>query len=139
MQTIYENYVKPKEKYSYTDLDFAFTIHPITKDLVISTNSNAIRKSLRNLIMCSHYERLFHPEIGSNIRNMLFEPMTPLTANFLEAEIYNTITNYEPRVNLVSIEIDPQYDYNAYEVTITYYENNSTQPITIDVLLERLR
>lgn len=139
MQTIYENYVKQKEKFSFTDLDFAFAIHPVTKELVISTDSNAIRKSLRNLVMTSHYERLFHPEIGSNIRQLLFEPMTPLTSNYLETEIYNTITNYEPRVDLVSIDIDAQYDYNAYNISITYYEKNSTQPVTIDLLLERLR
>lgn len=139
MQTQYENYIKPKEKFSYTDLDFSFMFHPVNKELILSTDSNAIRKSLRNLIMTNHYERLFHPEIGSNVRKMLFEPMGPLTTNYLETEIFNTITNYEPRVNLVSIEIDAQYEYNAYNITITYYEKNSTQPVTIDILLERLR
>lgn len=139
MQTTYENYVKPKEKYSYSDLDFTFTVHPVSKDLVLSRDSNAIRKSLRNLLMTDHYERLFHPEIGSNIRSLLFEPMTPLTTNYLEEEIFNTITNYEPRVKLVSIDIEALYEHNSYNITVTYYEENSTQPTTVDILLERLR
>lgn len=133
------NYIKPNDKISYSDLDLTFTIHPSTKDLVISTNSNAVRKSLKNLVLTNHYERLFHPEIGSNITKMLFEPMTPLVSNYLETEIFNTITNFEPRVKLVSIDIEAQYEYNAYNVTITYYERNSTTPTTVEVLLERLR
>lgn len=139
MQTTYENYIKPKERYSFTDIDFTFTIHPVNKDLVLSKDSNAIRKSLRNLILTDHYERLFHPEIGSNLRALLFEPMTPITSNHIETEIFNTITNYEPRVKLVSIDVDAQYEYNGYNITITYYEENATQPTTIDFLLERTR
>lgn len=139
MQTIYENYVKPKEKYSSADLDFSFITHPFTKDLVLSLDSNAIKKSLRNLVLTNHYERLFHPEIGSNLRSLLFELMTPVTATYIEEEIFNTITNFEPRVKLVNIEVTPMFENNAYEVSITYYEQHSTTTTTVDFFLERLR
>lgn len=134
-----QNYIKPKDKISFSDLDLNFLLHPVKKDLIISTNSNAIRKSLKNLVLTNHYERLFHPEIGSNVRKMLFELMSPLTENYLETEIFNVIKNFEPRVDLVSIEIESLYEYNAYNITITYYEKNATTPTVTEFLLERLR
>lgn len=139
MQDQFDNYIKPKEKHSYTDLDLTFTIHPVKKDLVISTDSNAIRKSLKNLVLTNHYERLFHPEIGSNVSKLLFEPMNPVTANYLEEEIFNTITNFEPRVKLSNIDVIPYEEYNAYNIVITYYEANATTPTVTELLLERLR
>jgi phage baseplate assembly protein W len=133
------NYLKPKDAISYSDLDFSFLIHPVTKDLILSKNHDAIKKSLKNLVLTNHYERLFHPEIGSNVNRMLFEPMISITANYLETEIHNVITNYEPRVKLAGIDIEPLPDNNALKITITYYEQHSTIPTVFDVILERLR
>lgn len=134
-----QDYIKPVEKIVFADLDLAFNIHPVKKDLILSTNTNAVKRSLKNLVLTNHYERPFHPEIGSNILKLLFEPMTPLVANHLETEIYNTIVNFEPRVRLENIDVVGDDDYNSYRVTITYYEANSTTPIEVDFLLERLR
>lgn len=134
-----QNYIKPKTNIQFSDIDLDFIIHPVKKDLVINTNSDAIKQSLKSLILTNHYERLFHPEIGSNITKMLFEPMIPIMENYIETEIYNTIVNFEPRVKLVSIEVESMYEYNAYNITITYYEQNSTTPVSINVLLERIR
>lgn len=134
-----QDYIKPVEKTIFADLDLAFNIHPVKKDLVLSTNTNAVKRALKNLILTNHYERLFHPEIGSNVTKLLFEPMSPTVANYIETEIYNTIVNYEPRVKLESIQVEGDDDYNGYNIIITYYEANSTTPTVIDFLLERLR
>lgn len=134
-----QDYIKPVEKTIFADLDLAFNIHPVKKDLVLSTNTNAVKRTLKNLILTNHYERLFHPEIGSNVTKLLFEPMSPTVANYIETEIYNTIINYEPRVKLESIQVEGDDDYNGYNIIITYYEANSTTPTVIDFLLERLR
>lgn len=134
-----QDYIKPVEKIVFADLDLAFNIHPVKKDLVLSTNTNAVKRALKNLVLTNHYERPFHPEIGSNVIKLLFEPMTPLVENYLETEIYNTIVNFEPRVKLQSIEVNGDDERNGYVIIITYYEVNSTTPITIDFLLERSR
>ena len=134
-----QDYIRPVEKTVFADLDLAFNIHPVKRDLVLSTNTNAVKRALKNLVLTNHYERLFHPEIGSNVTKLLFEPMSPLVANHIETEIYNTIVNFEPRVRLSSIEVEGDDDYNGYNIIITYYEANSTTPITVDFLLERLR
>jgi phage baseplate assembly protein W len=134
-----QNYIKQKTNIQFSDLDLSFIIHPVKKDVVLKTNSEAIKQSLRCLILTNHYERLFHPEIGCNLSKLLFEPMMPIIENYIETEIYTIITNFEPRVKLVSIEVESLYEYNAYNITITYYEQNSTTPVTLNVLLERIR
>lgn len=134
-----QDYIKPIEKVVFADLDLAFNIHPVKKDLVLSTNTTAVKRALKALVLTNHYERPFHPEIGSNVLRLLFEPMTPLVANHLETEIYNTIVNFEPRVNLENIEVVGDDERNSYVITVTYYEANSTTPTTIDFLLERSR
>lgn len=134
-----QDFIKPIEKTVFADLDLSFNIHPVKKDLMLSTNTSAIKRALKNLILTNHYERLFHPEIGSNVTKLLFEPMSPTVANYIETEIYNTIVNFEPRVKLQNIEVEGDDDYNGYVITISYYEANSTTPTVIDFLLERLR
>lgn len=134
-----QDYIKPIEKVVFADLDLAFNIHPVKKDLVLSTNTTAVKRALKALVLTNHYERPFHPEIGSNVIKLLFEPMTPLVENYLETEIYNTIVNFEPRVKLQSIDVNGDDEINGYVITITFYELNSTTPTTIDFLLERSR
>ena len=134
------NYFKQKAKNFASDLDLTFLIHPIKKDLSISSDEQAIKNSVKNLILTNHYERLFHPEIGSNITKLLFENSSPLLMNHIENEIFNTITNFEPRVKLISIDVsDLSEENNAFIVTITYYALNATVASTIDIVLEKLR
>jgi len=123
----------------YSDLDLTFTMHPVKKDIVISLDEQAVIRSVRNLILTNHYERPFHPEIGSNVRRMLFEPVSPLTANYLQREIEDTIKNFEPRVTLREVIVQVKPDDNFYSVIISFFINNRTEPTTINFVLQRLR
>lgn len=123
----------------YSDLDLTFKMHPVSKDVVLSVDDQAVIRSVRNLVLTNHYERPFHPEIGSNVRKMLFEPISPLTANYLQREIEDTIRNYEPRVSLQSVIVQIEPDANYYMAIITFFIVNRTEPITINFVLQRLR
>ena len=127
------------EQILYSDLDLMFKVHPVRKDLVRSTNEQAIIRSVKNLVLTSHYERPFQAEIGSNVRKMLFEPITSMTANYLQKEIYDVIRTYEPRVTNLQVDVVQLPDQNALGVVIQFYITNSTDLTRIDLLLERLR
>ncbi len=128
-----------KPEIFYSDLDMTFKLHPTSKDVTRSINELAIKRSLKNLVLTNHYERLFQSEIGSNVNKMLFENFTPLTANYLQREIYDVITIFEPRVKLQSVDVEVAEDENAMKVTIQFYMTNSTQLTIVDFLLERAR
>jgi phage baseplate assembly protein W len=123
----------------YSDLDLMFRVHPVKKDIVLSVDDQAVIRSVRNLILTNHYERPFHPEIGSNVRRMLFEPISPLTANYIQREIEDTIRNFEPRVKLQQVVVQIEPDANYYSVIMSFYINNRTEPTTINFVLQRLR
>ena len=123
----------------YVDLDLTFKKHPVKNDLVLSVDDKAVIRSVRNLILTNHYERPFHPEIGSNVRKMLFEPISPLTANYLQREIEDTIRNFEPRVRLQQVLVQTSPDSNSYSAIISFFINNNTAPTTINFVLQRLR
>ena len=100
----------------------------------------AVKRSIRNLILTDHYEKPFHPEIGSGIRGMLFELMSPITANVLATLIEDVIENFEPRAQLVGVRVYPDLDRNSYEATIEFYViNTPTELVDLTVFLERLR
>lgn len=124
---------------TFTDLDLNFTSNPATGDVAKKYDDNAIKQSLKNLVMTNHYERLFHPEIGSQVTALLFEPFTPLTKVMLETAIVNTITNFEPRVVLMGVEVNSNPDNNAVYVSITYRIVNTSNPITVNLILQRTR
>jgi phage baseplate assembly protein W len=123
----------------YSDIDFTFTKKPVTADVALSYNEQSVIRSVRNLLLTNEYERPFNPSLGSNINALLFENDTPFTASSLESEIENTIKNYEPRVNLQSVVVNPQPDKNAYSVQLTFYIENATLPTVVTLLLERNR
>ncbi len=123
----------------YSDLDLAFNIHPVKEDLVLSVNEKAVIRSVRNLVLTNHYERPFQSEIGSNVRKMLFENISPMTANYVEREIYDVITAYEPRAKNLFVRVDSYPDENALRANVMFYVDNSTQPTVVDMLLERTR
>lgn len=123
----------------YKDLDLNFTAHPIKKDIVTHINEYAIINSVKNLILTNHFERLFRPEIGSGISNLLFENVDPVIGAQLERAIEETISNYEPRVSLIGIVTTAYPDENRYSVTLSFFIINNPNPITIDFFLERIR
>lgn len=123
----------------YIDLDLNFNVHPIKKDINKHKDAKAVINSVKNLVLTNHYERLFHPEIGSNIRKMLFEPMDNITAIAIEREIREVIENFEPRVAIQTLDVVPYYDYDSFHVTLSFFIINRTEPITIKFLLERIR
>lgn len=127
------------EERTFSDLDLNFTKHPITKDVARKTGNNAIIGALRNLVFTNFYERPFNPKFGSNIRAMLFEPLDPLTGTILQKEIKILIENYEPRVSLRDVQVVADFDRNSYQVTITFFTVNSTQPLRTVLFLNRLR
>lgn len=124
---------------TYTDLDLDFMPHPVTRDVLKKKDISAIIGSVRNLIYTNHYERLFRPEIGSNIRRLLFEPIDAITATGISDDIINTITNFEPRMKLEGVDVVPDYENSRYDVGITFFMVNDPNPISIKFFLERVR
>jgi phage baseplate assembly protein W len=123
----------------YSDIDFTFTKKPVTGDIALGYDTQAVIRSIRNLLLTKRYERPFNPELGSNIDALLFEMVSPITASTLETEIRNVIDNYEPRAQVSNLVVLSNPDGNAYNVTITFYIENATLPTTVTLLLERNR
>ena len=123
----------------YKDLDLDFGRNSVTNDINKLEDAEAVKRSVRNLINTSHYERPFHPELGSNVRAMLFEPMTPLTALNLQRKVQEGLVNFEPRAKLVQILATPDIDRNAYGLQVSFYVIGIPQIQTIESYLERLR
>ena len=123
----------------YKDLDLDFGRNRITNDVNKLTDVEAVKRSVRNLINTNHYERPFHPEIGSDVRAMLFEPMTPLTALNLQRKVAEVLNNFEPRIDLQQVLANPNIDNNSYELKIMFYVVGSNSPVEVETFLERLR
>ena len=124
----------------YKDLNLNFTKHPIKKDITPLTGAAAVKRSVRNLVQYGHFEKPFHPEIGSGVRDLLFENMTPFTANTLARKIEDVITNFEPRALLAGVEVIPRFDNNDYEVIVEFYiQNAPSELVDLSFTLERIR
>ena len=105
----------------FLDISASWQNNPLSNDLIGLKNENAIERSVRNLILTTQGERPFQPVLGSNVNNLLFDNMDKLTAAALKDEIRNTIENYEPRVEIEEIIVDPNFENNEFNVTIQYY------------------
>ena len=124
----------------YKDLNLDFQQNTATKDIQKMLDVESVKRSVRNLINLNHYEKPFHPEIGSGVRGILFEPMTPLTAHILTRKIEDVIENFEPRARLINVIAYPNLDRNAYEVSVEFYVvNMPTELVDLTLFLERLR
>ena len=124
----------------HVDLDLFFGMKESTKDVNKVTNTTAVKRSVRNLVLTNPFERPFHPEIGSGIRDVLFEPMTPITASILNTKIEDVIENFEPRARLIGVRAQPDLDRNAYEVSVEFYVANApTELVSMTMMLEVLR
>ena len=124
----------------YKDLDLFFGKKQASNDINKVTDIQAVKRSVRNLVLLNHYEKPFHPEIGSGVRDILFENMSPLTSHALTTEIEDVLENFEPRVQLVGVRALPNLDRNEYEVTIEFYIlNTPTELVDLTIFLEVLR
>ena len=123
----------------YRDLDLFFS-KKSNKDVNKVTDVEAVKRSVRNLLLLNTFEKPFHPEIASDMRAMLFENMTPLTAAVISRKVEDTINNFEPRARLISVTAIPDLDRNAYEVAVQFYVvNTPTELVDISLMLETLR
>jgi len=123
----------------YSDIDFTFTKKPVTADVALSFDEQAVIRSVRNLLSTKHYERPFNPNLGSNIDTFLFENISVMTGVSIQKEIESVIQNYEPRAIIQEIKVTPRNDKNAYDVSLSFYIENATSPTTVTLLLERNR
>lgn len=131
-------------KYDYSDLDLDFLLHPTTKDVAKKTGVEAIKRSIRNLILTNYYDRPFRSYIGSNAQKILFDNVNPFTATYLKDAIREVVTNFEPRVKIyddlqegVIVQVSP--DNNGYIVRLSFVIVNRGEPATVSFFLERLR
>ena len=123
----------------FSDLDLNFTAHPVTGDITRRFDENAIKSSVKNLLLTRNYERPFHSEIGSPVRALLFENPGPMFTVMLKRAIIDVINNFEPRVEIISVDVNDSIEANTVYVTLTFKIVNTERPLTLDLALERTR
>jgi len=129
----------PLNTRTYSDLNMSFTPNPITQDILKVTGPNSVVQAVVNLVQLSHYDKPFHPEIGSNIRSLLFEQLDMVTADALAKEISYLLGNFEPRIKTKNVIVQSNSNLDGYDIEIEFYLLNLTSPLTISVFLQRLR
>ena len=105
---------------AFKDISLSFSPHPVTKDLPILKNESAIRRSVRNIVETIPTEKFFNPDFGSDVYKSLFDFVDFGTANVIQGQIKTSINNFEPRVDNVRVEVDPQPDLNQFEINVIY-------------------
>lgn len=123
----------------FSDLDFNFTAHPVNGDVSRRYDENAIKQSIKNLLLTRNFERPFHSEIGSPIRSLLFENPGPMFTMMMKKSIIDVINNFEPRAQIVDVIVDDSRDNNMVYVSIEFKIINTERPVTLDFALERTR
>lgn len=123
----------------YSDLDTLFIPNPVTGDINPIKDIEAVKKSVINLILTNFYERPFQPEIGCNVRGLLFEPADPITISDLEDAAKQVLENFEPRVRVIDVSATDDPDNNAYTMTIEFQILSTEQITEVTTVLERLR
>lgn len=128
-----------KRQSLFSDLHKDLTVNPISGDLAVKRDEEAVKESIKNLILTDKGERLMQPLVGGNIRAMLFENNTPAVIKMIQEQIRTVIETYEPRASLLDINVLSSLDENTVKVDIYFYINNVEQPISVSVFLERTR
>ena len=131
-----------RDTFIYRDLSLFFTPNPVSGDVSVVTDVQDIKRSVRNLVMTSKFDRQFHPEISSHVRDLLFERFTPITFNLLRQRIETILENYEPRARVTEIQIDDSaqmMDNNELHCRIFFTLKNKPQTEYVDVMLKRVR
>jgi len=123
----------------YIDIDFDFNAHPVSGDLVLKYNEEAIKKSVRSLVLTNKYERPFQPSLSGRVNELLFENITPMTGVLLKSHIENVLNAYEPRIKLLGVDVVENHGHNAIEVTISFSIQNQPEVLSLTTVLERTR
>lgn len=124
---------------TFTDLDFNFLLHPKTKDVSTRSDEEAIKQSIRNLVLTRNFERPFRSEVGCQATALLFEPMSPMLSTLIEKSIADVINNYEPRAELLEVKAKFSPENNSVYATVTFRIKNTQTPIAVNLILERTR
>jgi len=127
------------KKEIYSDIDIGFIANPITKRLSRKTNRDAVKQSVKSLVLTDFYERPFKSNIGCSIRYHLFELFTPVTKQNMENAVREVIRNHEPRADLIDVLVEERPDLNAITISIAFFILNDPEPVVLDVILERVR
>lgn len=126
-------------KKTYKDLSFDFTANPQTGDVATVKDAVSVKRGIKNILLTAPFERLFQPEVGSGIKNILFEQMTPLTEQRLSDACADAIDAWEKRASVINITVISDEEYNRYRVAIKFSINNSLETEQVDVFLNRER
>lgn len=127
------------ENFLFGDLDLNIIPHPITNDVIVKVNENAVKRAIRNLLLLKKFEKPFHPEISSGIQDLLFENPSPVVYSVLKRNIEEVIRKYEPRVEGLSINFLSNADTNELNVTVKFNVVNRPQTFETSIVLERTR
>lgn len=128
-----------KKRELYSDFGKDLMIHPVTNDVSRKINENAVKESIRNLVLTNRGERPFQPELGCDVRAMLFENITAETFDTMKIMIQETLDAYEPRAEIIGVDVGSTSDPNEISVTITFVLINSEEPTRIEIILNRVR
>lgn len=124
---------------TYSDFDLNFMVNPVTQDLGMKYDENAVKASIKNLVLTRNYERPFHSEIGTQIGNLLFNPAGPMLDVMLKRSITDVINTFEPRAVLLGVEVISRLDSNEVDINITFRVINKSNPVTLSLILKRTR
>ena len=124
---------------TFTDISLMFNTNPFTRDIYTKVDEEAIKNSIRNLVLTKNYERPFHPEIGCQIYSLLFENFTPVTVQVMKKTIFDVINKFEPRATVLEVNIRDKSDDNQIDLDIIFRINNSERPITLTTFITRVR
>jgi len=124
---------------TFTDFDASFAPHPTSGDLAIRVDERAIKFAVKSLVMTSFYEKLFHPEIGSSVKSLMFDNFGDMFDIIMSETIANVISIYEPRVTVMSVDVVSRPDENKVKIKINFVIKNTTQPLNVSITLDRTR
>jgi len=139
MTDIYNTNIFTKGTVTYSDIDLNFKTNPVTDDIRLKTDAEAIKQSIKNILYTNTGEKPFRPEFFGGINDLLFEPLDTITTEVMEARIITILQNYEPRIRVVSVKVTGKPDENSVELTIKFNMLNVLEPQNISILLRRTR
>ena len=125
---------------SYTDIDFGFRANPVTGDIALKRDEQAVKQSVVNILSTNRGERPFDPDFGANIRNQLFENFDPIVGQLIDDDIRSALRNYEPRVRVLNVGVDARPDRNSIDISVEFEIQSPEQTVTtVNFSVERLR
>jgi phage baseplate assembly protein W len=137
--TSYNKNIFTKGAVTYKDFDFSFNPHPVSGDLRTKTDLEAVKQSVKNILLTNFGERGFTPIFGGGLNNLLFEPLDQIIRIELDKTIRAAIRNFEPRIDIIDLTIKEDVNNNSLEVTLKFNMINALDPQTINVILKRIR